>query len=480
MTSTYGAYYLKDFQLINKSSFFNEAHYSYWKNRMKLFIQASDLRAWIITMKGYTTPTFEMKDWSEAYSKRFQTNAKAMHIFFCAHGPQEYGSASSCSNSKEIRDMLEVIHEGTDELKENNIDILNLKYENFKMNPMEDIKAMEGKNTKKTMKNKGKIIKKKTTKKNNKRKVVSSFSFYFSSMLFFIFIFIFAFFPYALDFGCELNMDSSCFRTYDAAAREFHGPKAKTNFPSPDEMNSYNASNNKCQNQQSPSQSSTVEESSSPTVEGGFNSSPTPLSDSNGIVAHTAFRSKPMSHHQLPTPLLAKPLVWEVQTPTRAANVHELNALHAIRAKTSESFDLGNSPRVGFSESVIWGVIKHTREACLTQVGEGNQQIYTLKKRLVWIILAFLEIINEDDNHNSVDEVCADTSTDNAVGEEVVSTIHVDASATSEEANISGSTYPTTSDNASADVLPIVLNCGCGLCCGCGRSVAVVDAADVT
>ncbi|KAL4298321.1 hypothetical protein GQ457_12G009140 [Hibiscus cannabinus] len=37
-------------------------------------------------------------------------------------------------------------------------------------------------------------------------------------------------------------------------------------------MNSYNASNNKCQNQQSPSQSSTVEESSSPTVEGGVNS----------------------------------------------------------------------------------------------------------------------------------------------------------------------------------------------------------------
>ncbi|KAE8696913.1 Ferredoxin-related [Hibiscus syriacus] len=49
---------------------------------------------------------------------------------------------SSCSNEKEIWDKLRVTHEGTDEVRETNISLLNHNYENFKMKPDEDIKAM--------------------------------------------------------------------------------------------------------------------------------------------------------------------------------------------------------------------------------------------------------------------------------------------------------------------------------------------------
>ncbi|KAK8500262.1 hypothetical protein V6N12_029979 [Hibiscus sabdariffa] len=69
-------------------------------------------------------------------------NAKAMHILFCALFPDEYAKMSTCSSAKEIWDKLEVIHEGTSEVKETKIGLLNLSYENFKMEPDEDIKKM--------------------------------------------------------------------------------------------------------------------------------------------------------------------------------------------------------------------------------------------------------------------------------------------------------------------------------------------------
>ncbi|KAK9042559.1 hypothetical protein V6N11_017628 [Hibiscus sabdariffa] len=56
-------------------------------------------------------------------------------------GREEKAKFSSCDNAKEIWDKLEVIHEGTNEMKETKISLLNLNYENFKMDPNEDIKA---------------------------------------------------------------------------------------------------------------------------------------------------------------------------------------------------------------------------------------------------------------------------------------------------------------------------------------------------
>ncbi|KAL4291134.1 hypothetical protein GQ457_14G021730 [Hibiscus cannabinus] len=118
-----------DSQPTNKPPYFNGANYAYWKNRMKLFMQAFDLEAWKVIVSGYTSPSTNMETWNNEENKKFSTNAKAMHLIFCAFGPDEYGRVSSCSNAKEIWDKLEVTHEGTNEVKETKIGLLNLYYE---------------------------------------------------------------------------------------------------------------------------------------------------------------------------------------------------------------------------------------------------------------------------------------------------------------------------------------------------------------
>ena len=93
-------------------------------------------------MDGYSSPPDKYNDWSREEQKNFQLNSKAIHILLCALGPNEYGRISSCSSVKEIWDKLQVTHEGTDEVRESKKSLFNHSYENFKMKPDEDIKAM--------------------------------------------------------------------------------------------------------------------------------------------------------------------------------------------------------------------------------------------------------------------------------------------------------------------------------------------------
>ncbi|CAB4276136.1 unnamed protein product [Prunus armeniaca] len=106
-------------------------------------------------------------------------------------------------------------------------------------------------------------------------------------------------------------------RAYDAAAREFRGAKAKTNFPLPSENislnmtknNNININNNinknsSGSNNQSPSQSSTVESSSREPPALMVDSSPLDLNLSQGV-SSGGFGSGPMrfpfQQHQVPS-----------------------------------------------------------------------------------------------------------------------------------------------------------------------------------
>ncbi|KAL4303665.1 hypothetical protein GQ457_10G011860 [Hibiscus cannabinus] len=109
-------------QSIDKPPYFNGAHYSHWKNMMMIFLQSIEYKLWDIIEDGPSIPMKrvgeihlpkERHEWSDQERKQVQLNAKAMHIPLF-----------------------------TNEVKETKIGLLNLNYENFKMDPNEDIKAM--------------------------------------------------------------------------------------------------------------------------------------------------------------------------------------------------------------------------------------------------------------------------------------------------------------------------------------------------
>ncbi|KAK9033645.1 hypothetical protein V6N11_049831 [Hibiscus sabdariffa] len=151
MTYNSTSFSVEEGQSISKPPFFNGENYPYWKNSMMLFIQSTDYMFWDVVLDGPFTPVKREGDtlvpkqrheWNDEEKRRVQMNAKAMHILFCALGPDEYAKMSSCSSAKEIWDKLEVTHEGTSEVKETKIGLPNLSYENFKMERDKDIKKM--------------------------------------------------------------------------------------------------------------------------------------------------------------------------------------------------------------------------------------------------------------------------------------------------------------------------------------------------
>ncbi|GMI89889.1 hypothetical protein HRI_002658200 [Hibiscus trionum] len=139
-------------QSITKLPFFNGENYPFWKNQMRLFIKSSDYLVWdaiedgpIILMKrddeGRLVPK-RKGEMSEDDRKKLQINDKALHMLFCAFRPDIYSKVSSIESAKEVWDTLETTYEGTSDVKETKIGIINLSYENFKMEPDETVSKM--------------------------------------------------------------------------------------------------------------------------------------------------------------------------------------------------------------------------------------------------------------------------------------------------------------------------------------------------
>ena len=73
------------------------------------------------------------QEWNELDYRNFQLNAKVVFTLQCAMDRNEYNRICQCKSAKEIWRLLEITHEGTNQVKESKINLLVHSYEFFFM-----------------------------------------------------------------------------------------------------------------------------------------------------------------------------------------------------------------------------------------------------------------------------------------------------------------------------------------------------------
>ena len=140
MESTKG--YMAEGHSVTRPPFFDGTDYPYWKNRMQVFLRAQNFELWKIVSKGaYILPQDE-DTWTKDQISKGTLNWSALNMMQCAVHPKEYSRVSTCTSAKEMWDKLELIYEGTSEVRESKVSMLVSEYEMFKMNNDETISDM--------------------------------------------------------------------------------------------------------------------------------------------------------------------------------------------------------------------------------------------------------------------------------------------------------------------------------------------------
>ena len=137
----------KEGQSWTRSPLFDGTDYGYWKLRMTVHIKGIDKELWKIIENGYSlakaTPELALTSAQIKDNDRLETlDNKAKNILYCGLNKTEFNRISSCDNAQQIWTRLEVIHEGTTEVKKTRIRTLQHLFQNFVMFEGESIDVM--------------------------------------------------------------------------------------------------------------------------------------------------------------------------------------------------------------------------------------------------------------------------------------------------------------------------------------------------
>ncbi|VFQ83819.1 unnamed protein product [Cuscuta campestris] len=138
-------------QSTSRPPLFDGTNYTYWKERMRIYIHSTNFQLWLVIKNGKETPMKKVgeklvpktEDEFDAEDiKKVVNYAKAINMLYCAVNPDNYRKRSCCTTAKEMWDKLEVTYEGTDQVREAKIDFLTQEYEMFRMKEGEKIDDM--------------------------------------------------------------------------------------------------------------------------------------------------------------------------------------------------------------------------------------------------------------------------------------------------------------------------------------------------
>ncbi|VFQ79200.1 unnamed protein product [Cuscuta campestris] len=109
-------------QSTTRPPLFDGTNYSYWKERMRIFIQSNDYKLWLIVKNGcgvsmkkvgeVNIPKTE-EEFTDEDCKKMELNAKAINMIYCGVNADDYRKISGCETEKQMWEKLEVTYEGT-------------------------------------------------------------------------------------------------------------------------------------------------------------------------------------------------------------------------------------------------------------------------------------------------------------------------------------------------------------------------------
>ena len=90
---------------------------------MPIFLKSIDYAVWNMVQVEYTPPTKDYDYWTNEEKKEATLDARALNALYYAIDENEYNRISTCETAYQVWHSLEILHEGTNKVKEAKISV---------------------------------------------------------------------------------------------------------------------------------------------------------------------------------------------------------------------------------------------------------------------------------------------------------------------------------------------------------------------